>query len=205
MAHYHVFLAVSLTINAALAGYKRKISSSKRLSTVEAPEVESARQQIEDNERDLDWSEVTTQAWPLIARQYLSVYALAAGADWMQVRHQTEQDVQVSTSDHNQGLVHLCTLQAPIPASQVHGRSAVLNRIRLWCVVRHLCGISGGSLWSQKSLPGVLRSLFPLECLHDGQSSSFSVYWKSIGWGQHNLAVQCLRGVDDWQSIYARR
>lgn len=88
MAYYRASLVASLAVNAALAGFKQKATSPKRPSSIEDPE-QSLRLSHRSREPDFDWSAADTNEWSVIARQYLSAYALAAGADWLQVSGQT--------------------------------------------------------------------------------------------------------------------
>lgn len=89
MAFYYVSLAGSLVVNAGLAYYKH---ISTRAPSKSAKTSNRALQQegIEDYDSDSDWSTATVDNWAIISRQYLTVYALAVGADWLQVRRASQ-------------------------------------------------------------------------------------------------------------------
>lgn len=83
MAFYIVFLTVSLLVNAALRYYRHTlipVTSSKEAQY----ELLQRNEQAYDS--DSDCSTATADDWTIISRQYLTVYALAVGADWLQVR-----------------------------------------------------------------------------------------------------------------------
>lgn len=83
MAFYHISLAGSLAINAGLAYHKHKATPSPLL--LHKASDESPQQACEGYESDSDWSTTTANDWAVTSRQYLTVYGLAAAADWLQV------------------------------------------------------------------------------------------------------------------------
>lgn len=83
MAFYIVFLVVSLLVNVLLRYYKHKVEPT---IPSKAAQHELLQRGDQDYESDSDCSIATSDDWTIISRQYLTVYAFAMGADWLQVR-----------------------------------------------------------------------------------------------------------------------
>lgn len=83
MAFYTIFLIVSLLVNCVLRYYKHKLEPA-------TPSKETQHELLQRDDQvydsDSDCSIETIDDWTIISRQYLTVYALAVGADWLQVR-----------------------------------------------------------------------------------------------------------------------
>jgi hypothetical protein len=90
MSFYTICLIISLFMNGVLRKYKHKLEP---VTPSKEARHELLQQGDEAYESDSDSSFATTDDWTIISRQYLTVYALAVGADWLQVRRQSRQSL----------------------------------------------------------------------------------------------------------------
>lgn len=108
MAFYIVVLVVSLLVNVLLRFYKHKIEPA---IPFKAAQHELLQRGDQDYESDSDCSIAISDDWTIISRQYLTVYAFAVGADWLQVRSNPSNRYVCPVSDFIPGLVRVRTLQ----------------------------------------------------------------------------------------------
>lgn len=88
MALYLFTLLAALLVNAAL--YYRKHVCLRCDANTSIPEQEPESIELMDQGYESDdeskWSTATVNDWTITSRQYLTVYGLCVGADWLQVR-----------------------------------------------------------------------------------------------------------------------
>lgn len=87
MALYFFTLLLTLLVNATL--YYRKHISIRGKENASKPEQEPESIELMDRGYESDdeskWSTATVDDWTIVSRQYLTVYGLVVGADWLQV------------------------------------------------------------------------------------------------------------------------
>lgn len=86
MALYTLTLLATLVINATL--FYRKHVSIRGQENASKPEQEPESIKLLDqrylSDDESKWSTATVDDWTIISRQYLTVYGLVVGADWLQ-------------------------------------------------------------------------------------------------------------------------
>lgn len=93
--YYLLALILSLAVNAALAYWKHNsystATATPQLATAGSVVVEGLDTSPDSDpaekgyESDSDLSTATVDDWTVVSRQYLTVYAFAVAADWLQV------------------------------------------------------------------------------------------------------------------------
>lgn len=83
MSFYYISLVISISVNALLTYYKRTLIP---VTSPKVSEFELVQQDEEASDAESDLIGTTAEEkWVVISRQYLTVYGLAVGADWLQV------------------------------------------------------------------------------------------------------------------------